>query len=396
MNMYDKPATFVVRYGELSTKGHNRNDFIKRLRENIKLHLRGIENLKIRSTYNRIYIEVQVQAIEEVSQRLTTIFGITSFSIGYPCAVDMEELQSLALEVALKAGYKTFKVDTKRRNKKFGTSSDHVNRQIAGHILRNSDYKVDVRNPELRVKVEIDDDIAYIMGNEIEGAKGLPVGIAGRGILLLSGGIDSPVAAMMMMKRGVLLEGIHFQASPYTSENALHKVRDLCQILTKYQPTFRLNIVNFTPIQLAIYDKVDESYAITMMRRYMVRIAEKLAQKEKALVLVSGESLGQVASQTLESIDVINRAVEIPILRPVIGLDKNEIIHLSKTMGTYETSILPFEDCCTIFTPKAPTTRPKLNRVLRHEQFLDLGEAEETALNELVVEYIDATSQRFY
>ncbi len=394
--MLDKTATIIVAYGELSTKGQNRNEFIKRLRENIRLHLRGLESIKVRSTYNRIYVEVPVSLVDTVAKRLETVFGISSFSIGYPVALDMEAIKELALKIAKDQAHQTFKMETKRRNKRFGTSSDAINREVAGHILRNSDYKVDVKKPELRIKIEIDEEIAYVMGNPIEGAKGLPVGIAGKGILLLSGGIDSPVAAMMMMKRGVLIEGLHFQASPYTSENALHKVKDICSILTKYQPTFRLNIVNFTPIQLAIYDGVDESYAITMMRRYMVRIAEKLALKEGAKVLISGESLGQVASQTLESIDVINRAVEIPILRPVIGLDKNEIIDLSKQMGTYETSILPFEDCCTIFTPKAPTTRPKLNLVLNNEARLDLSLAEDQAIETLVVEYIDSNSPRFY
>lgn len=394
--MSDNIATLVVSYGELSTKGHNRNDFIKRLRENIRLQLRGLSPVKVRSTYNRIYVEVSLDLVEKASERLKTVFGISSFFVGYPCALDLQEIKDLSLKIALEHPYSTFKVETKRRNKRFGESSDRVIRDIAGHILRNSDYQVDVKHPQLRIKIEIDDDGVYVMGNPIEGAKGLPVGVAGKGILLLSGGIDSPVAAMMMMKRGVLLEGIHFQASPYTSENALHKVRDIAQLLTKYQPTFRLHIVNFTPIQLAIYDKVEESYAITMMRRYMVRIAQKLAIQEKALVLVSGESLGQVASQTLESIDVINRAVSLPILRPVIGLDKNEIISLSKSIGTYETSILPFEDCCTIFTPKAPTTKPKLDKVLRNEEILDLEVQQQEALDTLVVEYIDSNSPRFY
>ncbi|NLW28757.1 MAG: tRNA 4-thiouridine(8) synthase ThiI [Erysipelothrix sp.] len=389
-------STIVVTYGELSTKGANRKDFIRQLRLNIKKALEPFEEATVSYTYNRIYILCKNHDPKLISEKLKWVFGIATFSIGYPCELNEDKLKALALDLAIKENKKTFKIETRRRNKKFGNSSDYINRLLAGEILRNSEYQVDVHHPELRIKVEIDEKQAYVMVNQQQGAKGYPVGVQGKAMLLLSGGIDSPVAAYMMMKRGVQLDCIHFAAQPYTSQNALEKVKTLLGILTKFQPEFKLHIVNFTPTQLEIYEKASESYAITLMRRYMVRIAQKRAEQVKCKVLVSGESLGQVASQTMESIDVINRAVSMPIFRPLIGMDKNEIIRISKEIGTYETSILPFEDCCTIFDPKDPVTKPKLEKVLKFEEKIEVDKWIDLSLSDIEVVKISFQNDEFF
>lgn len=389
-------STIVVTYGELSTKGANRKDFIRQLRLNIKKALEPFEEATVSYTYNRIYILCKSHDPKLISEKLKWVFGIATFSIGYPCELNEDKLKALALDLAIKENKKTFKIETRRRNKKFGNSSDYINRLLAGEILRNSEYQVDVHHPELRIKVEIDEKQAYVMVNQQQGAKGYPVGIQGKAMLLLSGGIDSPVAAYMMMKRGVQLDCIHFAAQPYTSQNALEKVKTLLGILTKFQPEFKLHIVNFTPTQLEIYQKASEAYAITLMRRYMVRIAQKRAEQVKCKVLVSGESLGQVASQTMESIDVINRAVSMPIFRPLIGMDKNEIIRISKEIGTYETSILPFEDCCTIFDPKDPVTKPKLEKVLQFEEKIEVDKWIDLSLSDIEVVKISFQNDEFF
>lgn len=374
----------VVRYGELSTKGKNRNLFVKQLKRNIQAALSHFENVKVVSNYNRILIELNSHSGQEVLAKVKPVFGISSLSLGVKTEKDLDLIAETTLEL-MKDKSGTFKVDTKRRDKLFGVSSDNINRFVAGHLLRNTDLKVNVREPETLIKIEIEEqkNEAYILAQTIKGAGGYPVGVQGKGMLLLSGGIDSPVAAMMANKRGVHLEAIHFESMPYTSQNALNKVLDLAQILTQYQPYMKVHIVSFTDIQLALYDKADESYAITLMRRFMVRIAEKLAQQRNCHALISGESLGQVASQTMESLDVINKATDALILRPLIALDKNEIIAHAKEMGTYETSILPFEDCCTVFTPVAPVIKPKLEKVLHYEERFDIDEMIDKALQNI-------------
>lgn len=363
----------VVRYGELSTKGKNRNSFIKQLKKNLQAQCKEFEKVEIVSNYNRILIQLNGHSGQAVLDKVKHVFGISSLSLGVKTQKDLEMISQTTLDI-MKEKSGTFKVETKRRDKLFGESSDHINRLVAGVLLKNTNLKVDVKNPDTLIKIEIEEmkDEAYILAHTIKGAGGYPVGVQGKGLLLLSGGIDSPVAAMMANKRGVFLEAVHFESMPYTSQNALNKVLELAQILTQYQPYIRVHLVSFTDLQLEIYDKVDESYAITLMRRFMVRIAEKLAQQHQCLSLISGESLGQVASQTLESLDVINRAIDGLILRPLIALDKNEIIELAKRIGTYETSILPYEDCCTVFTPVAPVIKPKLEKVLAYEKRFDV------------------------
>ncbi|HHX52825.1 MAG TPA: tRNA 4-thiouridine(8) synthase ThiI [Erysipelothrix sp.] len=374
----------VVRYGELSTKGKNRNIFVKKLKNNIQNALREYPNIKVTSNYNRTLIELNGHNGQEVMDVVEPIFGIASFSLGVKTTKDLDVIKQTTLELVKDTESKTFKVDTKRRDKQFGESSDNVNRQVAGELLRNTQLKVDVHNPDLLIKIEIEEkDEAYIMAKTIKGAGGYPVGVQGKALLLLSGGIDSPVAAHLANKRGLHLEAIHFESMPYTSQNALNKVMDLASQLAKAQVYMKVHIVSFTDIQMAIYDKADENYAITLMRRFMVRIAEKVAKSNKCGALVSGESLGQVASQTIESLDVINRATDSLILRPLITLDKNEIIEISKKIGTYETSILPFEDCCTIFTPVAPIIKPKLGRVKMYEERFDIEEMIDKAIDNI-------------
>ena len=280
---------------------------------------------------------------------------------------------------------KTFKVISKRHDKTFEHISDVINRHVATGILQNTELKVDVKKPDIQVLVEVRSSAAYIMMGRIEGAKGYPVGIQGRVLMMMSGGIDSPVAAHLMMKRGVRIEAIHFASPPYTSQEALKKVTDLTQKLTDYQEKIRLYVIPFTDIQLAINKQVPETYAITVMRRFMYRIAEKLAVEKKCLAIANGESLGQVASQTLESMKAITEFTTLPILRPVLTYDKLEIINHAQKIGTYETSILPFEDCCTIFTPQKPTTKPSSKKLVRFEQGLDIEALVDDALSKIEI-----------
>lgn len=361
----------IVRYGELSTKGKNRSQFVKQLHRNIKNRLFEYPQIEIQSTYNRIYMKLHDANTQEVVDRLKTVYGIATFSVAHRCEKDLDALGQLSLDLLAQQDAKTFKVETKRRDKRFGESSDNVNRSIATHILKNSEFKVDVRQPDVRIKVEIDEAFAYVMAKTYDGAHGYPVGVQGKAMMLLSGGIDSPVAAAMAMKRGLRLEFIHFASMPYTSQNALDKVVEIAKKLSAYQSHIRIHIINFTECQMDIYAKADESYAITLMRRYMVRMAEALAEKTNCKAIVTGESLGQVASQTIESMAVIEKAIDTLVIRPLITYDKVEIVSIAKEMDTYNISILPFEDCCTIFTPQNPVTRPRLDKVERYESRMD-------------------------
>lgn len=266
---------------------------------------------------------------------------------------------------------KTFKVAARRSDKNFPIISDQINRMVATSILKNSEWKVDVHNPDVKIVIEVHADATYIMTDKYPGAGGYPVGVGGKAMVLLSGGIDSPVASYLMMKRGVRIECIHYASPPYTSENAKEKVMELARLVSGYQGDLLVHIVPFTNLQLAIYQNADESYAITLMRRMMMRIAAGLAQNRKALAICTGESVGQVASQTLESMVAINEVTNLPMIRPVVCMDKIEIIDLAKKIGTYETSILPYEDCCTIFTPKNPVTKPRVDKCKQYEARFD-------------------------
>ncbi len=357
-----KYDTVLIRFGELSTKGKNRKDFIQRLLLNIKRTLHAYPALAYRRTHDRIYITLNGEDEDGIREKLKTVFGISSFSFTAKIPSDIETIGQTCLEIAQESDKHTFKMITKRHDKSFPMKSDEINRTVAGSILRNTDLKVDVHDPELPIRVEVHKNETYITYEKIPGAGGFPTGINGKVLLMLSGGIDSPVAAYEIMKRGIEVEAVHYASPPYTSENARKKVLDLAAMVSAYQGAMKVHVMNFTDIQLAIYKTAGDPYAVTLMRRMMFRLAERIAEQNGCLAIATGESVGQVASQTLESIACINSVISIPVLRPLICFDKLEIINLATKIGTYETSILPFEDCCTIFDPKNPVTKPTIKK----------------------------------
>lgn len=361
----------LVRFGELSTKGKNRKDFIKRLLTNVKNALRDFNELTYERTHDRMYIMLNGEDHEAVAKHLQQVFGISSFSFAVKVASDIKVIKQTCLVLAKQSDAQTFKIEARRSFKQFPMVSDEINREVAGEILRNTDIKVNVREPQLRIQIELHQEATYIMTGKIKGNGGYPVGVGGKALVMLSGGIDSPVACYMTMKRGVAIECIHYASPPYTSQAAQDKVLELARAIAPYQGHIRLHIIPFTDLQLAIYKNCDESYAITIMRRMMYRIAEHVAQKQNCLAIVNGESIGQVASQTLESMQTINCVTDMPVIRPVACLDKLEIIDISQKIGTYDISIQPFEDCCTIFTPKNPVTKPTKHRAERLEGRFD-------------------------
>lgn len=357
----------LIRYGELSLKGKNRNTFIKQLYQNVRKALSGFPNLEYEKQHDRMYIYLHGENADKVSDVLSCVFGISSFSLAVKVESDMDKIIQAAKDSVDLTTFHTFKVAARRSDKMFPFISDQINRKVATEILKNSDWKVDVHHPDVKIVVEVHKEATYIMTNRIAGAGGYPVGVGGKAMVLLSGGIDSPVASYLMMKRGVHIEAIHFAAPPYTSQNAQEKVLKLASMISGYQGEILVHVVPFTNLQLAIYQHADESYAITLMRRMMMRIASGLARKRHAQAIATGESVGQVASQTLESMQTINAVTNMPILRPVVCMDKVEIIDLARKIGTYETSILPYEDCCTIFDPKNPATKPRIDRCEKYE-----------------------------
>lgn len=375
----------LVRYGELSTKGKNKKDFIRRLHQNMKNALRNYPALEFERTHDRMYILLNGVDPDEIAPIISRIFGISSFSYALKVNSEIEEIIAAAFKSAKQSNSSTFKVEARRHYKLFGMISDEINRAVATEILKNTEMKVDVHNPELRIIVEVRQFETYIMTNKLQGAGGYPVGVGGKSMVMLSGGIDSPVAAYLMMKRGITVECIHYASPPYTSPRAQQKVIDLAKILAAYQGHIRIHVVPFTELQLAIYKHADESYCITLMRRMMYRIAERLSQRQNCLAIVNGESIGQVASQTLESMNVINETVTMPVIRPVVTMDKLEIIALSEKIGTYETSIQPFEDCCTIFTPKNPVTHPVSRKAAAFEQRFDYDALIEDCLSKIEI-----------
>lgn len=377
----------MVRFGELSTKGKNKKDFIRTLFLNIKHALKEYDGLEIEMRYDHIYVALKDQDYEPIVSRLQDVSGIQGLSLVYKVNNDIEEIKEASLEIVKLQQGSTFKVKAKRSNKKFPMISDEIVRVVAPVILRNTELKVDVHNPDILLSIEVRDEGTYLFTNTFEGAGAL--GVAGKSMHMLSGGIDSPVAAYLMMKRGVTIECIHFASPPYTQEAVIYKLIDLLKKLNRYQPRIRLNIVPFTKIQEAIYDHAPESYCITLMRRMMYRLAEGLAYRRNCPVISTGESVGQVASQTLQSIHVINEVTNWPVIRPCATLDKLEIINLSKKIDTYEISIRPYEDCCTIFTPKAPKTSPNLKEAIKFETQFDYESLLKEALNNIEVKIIE-------
>jgi len=385
----------MVRFGELSTKGKNKNEFIKVLAKNIKSALSDFKDVEIISRFDHIYVKLNDNDPEKIIEILQDVSGIQGLSLVLLTNEDIENLRKVCLELVKQENGKTFKVHAKRANKKYPLISDQINREIAKVILQNTDLKVDVHNPDIMVSIEIREEGAYVFTHTYKGAGGYPLGVGGKIMHMLSGGIDSPVAAYLLMKRGIKIECIHFASPPYTNAGVIEKLKDLLGKLNKYQPEIRLNIIPFTKLQEEIYAQSDESYAITLMRRMMFRLADRLAKRRHCLAISSGESVGQVASQTLDSMNVINDVTNMPVLRPVVTYDKTDIIDLARKIDTFDISIRPFEDCCTIFAPKNPKTRPAMERVLEFEAKWDYNKMIEEALDNVEVIYVKKDNELF-
>ena len=386
----------LIKYGELTTKKANRNLFINTLYQNIKDTLKDF-NIKIEKTRVRMFIYPENNnQIDEILDKLKKIFGIHSIVIAYKVDNNIDNIKNEVLNICKIIQFNTFKVETKRSNKNFPIKSMEFNNIIGGLLLKNiNNIKVDVHNPEFTLKIEIRENNTYIYSKEIPGIGGYPVGVAGKGIVMLSGGIDSPVAAYLAMKRGIKIECLYFESPPHTSEMAKNKVIKLVEKLSAYQPNIKLHIINFTNIQESIYKNINSDYMITIMRRMMYRISEKISIKRKCLAIINGESIGQVASQTLTSMQVINNVTNYPIIRPVACLDKLEIIDISKKIDTYNTSILPYEDCCTIFLPKHPVINPKLDKCLEFEKTFNYNKLIEECINNAETITINKENNKF-
>ncbi len=363
----------LIKYGELTTKKDNRGFFIKTLENNIIDNLYDID-YKIKKDYARMFI--YTKEIEKTINRLKKIFGIHEIVEAYKLdSLDIETIKKESLNLLKKESFKTFKIETKRSNKSFPIKSMDVSRNVGGFILKNiSNINVDVHNPEVLLNIEIRNEATFIYYKEYSGLKGYPVGVAGKGLLMLSGGIDSPVAGYLCMKRGIKLDYLYFDSPPHTSIEAKNKVMKLAKKLNEYNNIGKLYIVNFTKCQESILKNIPHHYLITIMRRMMYKISEELSNKYNYLAVINGENISQVASQTLTSMKAINEIVKIPIIRPLATYDKLEIIDLAKKIDTYETSILPYEDCCTIFVPKHPVINPNINNVKEYEQLIPFDE----------------------
>ena len=362
----------LIKYGELTTKKGNRNLFIKTLTKNIEEMLQNYD-VNIIKNRVRMFIEVNDHKFDEVVNQLQKVFGLHSIVICEKVNTkDIEELKKIAFKMLEQETFDTFKVVTDRADKTYPIKSMEVSRQIGGYLLKYlKNKKVDIHHPQLTLHIEIRTDGTYFYTKEVEGIGGYPVGIQGKGMLMLSGGIDSPVAGYLALKRGVQIECIYFDSPPHTSIEAKNKVLTLASILNEYSGHIKVHVIPFTKLQEAIFKNCDPTYMITIMRRMMYRITERLAKKRNCKIIVNGESIGQVASQTLTSMNVINEVTNMPVIRPVACMDKLEIIRMSEKIGTYETSILPFEDCCTIFVPKHPVIHPDLKKAREMETTFD-------------------------
>lgn len=367
----------LVRYGEIILKGLNRPVFEDKLISNIKSAIYKFGKAKVSKSQGRIYVEPEDENydFDQVLQKITNIFGVVSVSPVWKIDTDYEQIKNYSLKMAQdlvnQYGYKTFKVETKRGNKKFPMQSPEVSADVGGHIWENiPGLTVDVKNPDFIIFLEIRES-SYVYSQIIKAHGGMPIGSNGKALLLLSGGIDSPVAGWMMAKRGVEIEAIHFYSYPYTSERAKQKVIDLAQIMSRYCGKIHLHIVPFTDIQLAINENCPEDQLTIIMRRIMMKISESIARKVDAMALITGESLGQVASQTMHALNCTDAAANMPVFRPLIGMDKVEVVDIARKIDTFDTSILPYEDCCTVFVAKHPQTKPKLEKILKSEAVFD-------------------------
>lgn len=378
----------LLKFGELFLKGRNRREFLKLLRYNIEQKLKGL-TYKLSETQGRLVVSNFSADIEdELISRLQKVFGLIGVASAVEIDTVMEDIEKYVGEFDVE-NYKTFKIEAKRADKTFPMTSMEIEKHLGGVVLdKNPNLKVDLYNPELIINVEIRvNNKTYIYSNLYPCANGLPLGSAGKGLLLLSGGIDSPVAGYLMSKRGLKLEAVHFHSYPYTSAQAKEKVIELAKEISEYCGEIKLHVVSFTEIQEQIHKNCDPEYMITIMRRIMMRIAERLCKENGLGAIVTGESLGQVASQTMQSMTVTNSVVSLPVFRPVIAFDKEEIMDVARKIGTYETSILPYEDCCTVFLPKNPVIRPTISRAEYLEKSLDIDSLVEAAvLNEEIID----------
>ncbi|MCI2898598.1 tRNA 4-thiouridine(8) synthase ThiI [Staphylococcus hominis] len=367
----------LVRYGELTLKGTNRKRFTNVLKENVIQSLRSLEGTRVKCERDRMFISLFEEAnVNEVMNRLTKIFGIKSISPVFKTTQNLEDIKQLCVSLAKDfANGDTFKIDVKRVDKSFSLDTYQLQRELGGVILKSVDHlKVDVKRPTHNIKVEVRKEGVYIYTKVIDGAGGLPTGTGGKTLLQLSGGIDSPVAGMEIMKRGVKIEAIHFHSPPFTSEKAKDKVIELTRILSERVGPIKLHIVPFTALQKQINKSVHPRYTMTTTRRMMLRVTDIILERIGANAIVNGENLGQVASQTLKSMYAINDVTSTPILRPLISLDKEDIIKKAKEIGTFEVSIQPYEDCCTIFTPKNPVTEPDFDKVVKYESVFNFDD----------------------
>lgn len=362
----------IIRYSEIHLKGNNREFFESALISNIKHVLQDYTYEFARSNARYIIRKFDESQLEQIVDAVKNVFGVHSLSVAEEVDSNVEQIKAAALALAPTSG--SFKVNTNRADKKFPIHSMNLSADIGGDILEaNPSLTVDLFHPDHVVNIDIrENGKTFVYSEIIKAVNGMPVGTAGKGVVMLSGGIDSPVAAYMMAKRGMTLRAVHFHSFPYTSMQAKQKVLDLAKLVKKYSLRITVDVVSFTEIQTAIHEKCPEEYMITIMRRFMMRIAEKLARMNGCGAVITGESLGQVASQTLESITSTNSVANIPVFRPLIGFDKDEIIEIAERIGTFKTSILPYEDCCTIFLPKKPVTKPRLDAVLKVESALDV------------------------
>ena len=367
---------FLLKLGEIVLKGTNKRQFENKLRQNIRRRMKDYGNFDVYIMQSTVYVEPMDDEadVDGAWDACKSIFGLVSLCRCRPCEKDLDSIYN-AVEEYLGDDLdcaKSFKVESKRSDKRFPLTSIGISQEIGGRIAEaHPDCAVDVHNPEYTVYVEVRDLAAYVHGPAVPGAGGLPTGVGGRAMCLLSGGIDSPVAAYMMAKRGVEVECVHFFSYPYTSQLAKDKVMELARLVTKYCGRMTVNIVSFTQIQEAIRDNCPEEFFTLIMRRFMMEISQRIAKDDGCGALITGENLGQVASQTMEAMAVTGAVVDIPIFMPLVGMDKEEIVTISRKIGTFETSVLPYEDCCTVFTPKHPKTKPTLGQLLNAEKNLD-------------------------
>jgi thiamine biosynthesis protein ThiI len=389
--------TLIVRCGEVALKGLNKPYFERMLADRIRKVTKAYEGISVVRSEGLIFVRGGAHHdVEKVMADISKVFGVASISPAMEVESDMEKIGEAAVEFMLdlieRKGVKTFKVEAKRADKSFPVKSPDIGRQIGAKVLIGCKVlKVDVHKPEAMLFIDVRKDRTYIFEQKLSGFGGLPLGTNGKGLVLLSGGIDSPVAAWMMAKRGMLIEALHFHSYPYTSERAQEKVEDLARIVAGYTGNFNLHVINLLPIQEAIVANCPEEETTLLVRRFMMKIAERVAKDRSCMMLITGENLGQVASQTAEALVVTDQAVTMPVMRPLIAMDKVEIMDRARDIGTYETSILPYEDCCTVFLPKHPKTKPKLEAILASESLLDGETLIEKALESREVVRIQPT-----